>query len=200
MLSGKAGVVLIHMGDGSEGLNLIEKITVETDIPITTMIPTHVNRSEKLLKGAFNYVEKGGTIDLTCGLYEDRSPSKAVLRAKKEGVPLENILISSDGYGSWSNYDKDGNILEIGVSSVGSLYKEFRTMVKDFNFDIEKALKFYTSNPAKALKLDPKKGNILEGSDADLIIIDKNIEIQTVIANGKIMVEDGEVIVKGTYE
>lgn len=200
MLSGKAGIVLAHMGDGIEGLNLINRIIKETDIPITTIIPTHVNRSEKLLEEALDYSKKGGIIDLTCGIYKDRTPAKAVLKAKRQGIPLENILISSDGYGSWSNYDKDGNIMEIGVSSVSSLYEEFRTMIKDYNFEIERALQFYTLNPAKALKLYPKKGIIKEASDADLIIMDEDIEIQTVIANGKIMVEEGKVIVKGTYE
>lgn len=200
MLSGKAGIVVVHMGDGKEGLNLINKILGETNIPITTMIPTHVNRKDELLDEAFDYAKKGGIIDLTCGISKDMTPVKSIIKAELENVPLKNILISSDGYGSWSNYDEKGNMIEIGVSSVGSLYNEFKSMVLDYDFDIEKALQFYTINPSKSLKLYPKKGIIQEGSDADLIIINKNIEINTVIANGKIMFNDGEAIVKGTYE
>ncbi len=200
MLSGKAGIVVVHMGDGDQGLKLINKVLEETDIPLTTMIPTHVNRNEKLLVEALEYAKKGGIIDATCGISKDMTPSKLVLRAEKQGVPLENILISSDGYGSWSNYDQYGNMIEIGVSSVGSLYNEFRSMVKDLDFDIEKALQFYTTNPARALKLHPQKGIIQEGSDADLIILDENIEIDTVIANGKIMISGGKTVVRGTYE
>lgn len=200
MLSGKAGIVVVHMGDGKKGLSLVNKILKETDIPITVMRPTHVNRNEELLEEAFDYTKRGGIIDLTCGISKDMAPGKVILKAELESVPLENITISSDGYGSWSNYDEYGNIREIGVSSVASLYKEFKSMVLDLNFDIEKALQFYTINPSKSLKLYPQKGTIQEDSDADLLIIDENLEINTVIANGKIMLNNGKVIVKGTYE
>ena len=200
MLSDKAGIVVVHMGDGKKGLSLINKILEETDIPITTMRPTHVNRKEELLEEAFDYAKKGGIIDLTCGISKDMTPGKVIVRAELDGVPLENITISSDGYGSWSNYDESGNLIEIGVSAVSNLYNEFKSMVVDLDFDIEKALQFYTTNPSKSLKLYPTKGTIQEDSDGDLIIIDENMEIDTVIAKGKIMMDNGKLLVKGTYE
>ncbi|MCF6465415.1 beta-aspartyl-peptidase [Clostridium sp. Cult2] len=200
MLSGKAGIVVAHMGDGNEGLGLINRVLQKTDIPIKTIRPTHVNRKEELLAQAYDYAKRGGIIDLTCGISKNMSPAEVVIRAEKEGVPLENITISSDGYGSWSNYDEYGNMIEIGVSSVSSLYNEFKYMVMELNFDIDKAIQFYSTNVAKALRLYPKKGIIQENSDADLIIIDKDMTINTVISNGKIMLDNGEMIVKGTYE
>lgn len=200
MLSGKAGIVVVHMGDGKDGLKLINKVLERTDIPIRIIRPTHVNRKEELLLEAYDYAKKGGIIDFTCGIKKDTSPTKSVLMAEEKGVPLENITISSDGYGSWSRYDEYGNMIEIGVSPVNSLYNEFKSMVLEYDFDLEKALQFYTINVAKALKLYPRKGAIKENSDADLIIIDDNMEINTVIANGKIMLDEGRIIVKGTYE
>ncbi|MBZ2174001.1 beta-aspartyl-peptidase [Schnuerera sp. xch1] len=200
MLSGKAGIVVVHMGDGRKGLSLINEVLEETEIPIRTFRPTHVNRKQELLVEAFDYAKNGGIIDLTCGISTDMTPAKVILKAQTEGVPLENITISSDGYGSWSKYDEYGNIIKIGASSVSSLYNELKYMVLDLNFDIENALKFYTTNVSKSLGIYPKKGTIQESSDADLIIIDENIEINTVISNGKIMFNDGQIIVKGTYE
>lgn len=200
MLSGKSGIVVAHMGDGKKGLRLINEVLEETEIPIRIIKPTHVNRKEELLREAFGYAKRGGIIDLTCGISNNMSPSKVILRAENEGIPLENITISSDGYGSWSNYDEYGNIIEIGASPVSSLFKEFKFMVSNLNYDIEKALQFFTTNVSKSLGIYPKKGIILEKADADLIVMNDDMEIDTVIANGKIMLANGNIIVKGTFE
>lgn len=200
MLSGKAGIVVVHMGSGKKGLNLINEVLEETEIPIRTLRPTHVNRKEELLIEAFDYAKRGGIIDMTCGIYKDLSPGNVIVRAKTEGVPLENITISSDGYGSWSRYDEYGNMLEIGVSSVSSLYNELKAMVLELNFDLENSLGFFTTNVSKALNLYPKKGTISQGADADLLIIDENMNMISVVANGKLMLDKGKVKVMGTYE
>ena len=200
MIAGKAGIVVAHMGDGAEGLGLINQVLEETEIPIRTIRPTHVNRKQELLAESFQYAKRGGLIDLTCGLYEDLSPTNVIARAEKEGVPLENITVSSDGYGSWSKYDEYGNLIKIGASSVSSLLKELQSMVLNLGWGLEKALPFFTSNVAKALNIYPKKGSISKNNDADLLIIDDEINLLYVISKGRVMMEDGELIVKGTYE
>lgn len=200
MLSGKAGIVVAHMGDGDDGLGIINRVLEKTEVPIKTIRPTHVNRKEELLMESFEYAKKGGVIDLTCGIYDKLSPAKVITDAKEKNVPLENILVSSDGYGSFSDYDEKGNLVKIGVSSVKSLLKELVNLVKEEKLELEEALIFFTSNVSKALNLYPKKGIIQEESDADLIIMDKDMKIDTVIANGKIMFHNGESIIKGTYE
>jgi len=200
MLSGKAGILVVHMGDGEKGLGPINEVLDSTDIPVRTIRPTHVNRKEELLLEAFDYAKRGGIIDLTCGIYKDLSPGRVIIRAEEANVPLENITISSDGYGSWSRYDSSGNMIEIGVSGVDSLYEEFITMIRVFGFNLEKALGFFTTNVSKALNLYPQKGVIREESDADVLIINEDLEIKTVIANGRLMIHEGELLVKGTYE
>lgn len=200
MLSGKAGIVVAHMGDGENGLSLINNVLQKTEIPIPVIRPTHVNRKPELLAEAYDYAKRGGIIDFTCGISDKMSPTQAVAKAEREGVPLSNITISSDGYGSWSNYDEHGNMIEIGVSAVSSLYEEFRNMTSELGYSIEKSLQFFTTNVAKALNLYPQKGVIQRNSDADLIIVDNNLEIDTVIARGKIMMRKGEILTKGTYE
>lgn len=200
MLSGKAGILVVHMGDGKEGLKLINELIEKTDLPVTTIRPTHVNRKEDLLKEAFGFAKLGGIIDLTCGIEGELRPYNIIRRAEGLHVPLQNITISSDGYGSWSEYDSHGRLVKIGLSQVNTLYQELKAMALQPDIGLEKALQFVTINVAKALNLYPKKGVIKEKSDADLLIIDDNMDIETVIARGSLMMHKGELLKKGTYE
>ena len=200
MLSGKAGIVVLHMGDGKKGLQPVREVLEETEIPMKTIRPTHVNRREELLEEAFDYAKAGGKIDLTCGIKDDLTPGKCIKRALSEDVPSENITISSDGYGSWSKYDEAGNLVKMGVSSVSSLHQEFKYMVNKLEFNIEGALTYITSNVAKGLEVYPRKGCVKEGSDADVLLLDENLDIDTVIANGKVMIENKDILVYGSYE
>lgn len=200
MLSGKAGIVVTHMGSSDNGLLPINNVLSKWDVPIRTFRPTHVNRKKELLLESFEFAKKGGVIDLTCGIYEEMSPARVVGMAKENGVPSENITISSDGYGSWSRYDEKGNLIKIGVSSVSSLFEELKKMVMDNKMSIDEALPYFTSNVSKALGIYPAKGTVCEGSDADLVLVDKDFNLEYVIAKGQIMMHNREIIVKGTYE
>lgn len=200
MLSGKAGIVVTHMGSSDHGLLPINNVIERWDVPIRTFRPTHVNRKEELLLESFEFAKKGGVIDLTCGIYEEMSPARVVGLAKEKGVPSENITISSDGYGSWSRYDEKGNLVKIGVSSVSSLFTELKKMVMDNKMSPNEALPYFTTNVSRALGIYPAKGLVSEGSDADLVLVDKDFNLEWVIARGQIMMKNSEIIVKGTYE
>ena len=200
MLSGKAGVVVTHMGEGKGRLKPIRDVLENWDLPMKTFIPTHVNRNDELLKEALDYARDGGTIDLTCGIYDERTPGRVVAEAIKAGVPGENITISSDGYGSWSRYDEKGNLLKIGVSSVSSLYNELTETVKAELLSLEQALPFFTTNVARALGLDRSKGRIAKDMDADMLILDGDLNLDYVIARGQVMMKEGQLVVRGTYE
>ena len=79
MLSGKAGIVNVHMGDGERMLSLIERILAETEIPAKHFVPTHVNRNNQLFAAAIVYAKQddgtGRYIDLTTSsVPEDAEP------------------------------------------------------------------------------------------------------------------------------
>ncbi|MDP4109819.1 MAG: amidohydrolase family protein, partial [Bacillota bacterium] len=67
MISGKAGVLHIHVGDGKKGLEPLVKILDESDLPIGMFVPTHLNRNPELFRQATEYCRSGGNIDLTAG-------------------------------------------------------------------------------------------------------------------------------------
>ena len=206
LLSGKAGVVNVHLGDGGRKLNYLERLIEETEIPATQLIPTHINRSKKLFKDGIKYARNGGYIDLTTSSNPNHLDKDEVLastglsKAFEKEVNIEHITFTSDGNGSMPMFDEKGNLIGLGICSVETLYAAVKESILKYNIPIEEAIKVITSNVSKLLKLD-NKGKIEPDRDADLVIVDKeNLNIDIVIAKGKIMVKDGMPIVKGTFE
>lgn len=206
LLSGKSGIVNIHLGDGTRKLGYLFKLADETEIPITQILPTHINRNGDLFKSGEEYINKGGYIDFTTSTPVDQlapgelRASEALSILIKNNSNVDNVTFSSDGNGSMPIFDDKGRLIKIGICSVSSLYEEVKECIRTYKIPIDEVLKVITSNVAKVLKLK-NKGLIDVGKDADLVLVDENsLEIDTVIAMGKIMVKDGEAIVKGTFE
>lgn len=207
ILSGKAGLTNIHMGDGKRMLSYLRYVVEETEIPPSNMLPTHINRSVRLLKDGIDYARTlGGYVDLTTSsdpgyLEEDEVKASTGLRLMLEqGVPGHQITFSSDGQGSIPIFEKDGTFRGLGVGKVVSLYREVRDAILEEQVDISQALRTVTTNPADLLKL-PAKGRIAPGCDADLVLVDKDtLQIQTVMAMGRVMVQNGSAVKKGTFE
>lgn len=206
MLSGKAGVVNMHLGDGEDGLKMLYEITKSGEIPKTQIIPTHVNRNKRLFKEAIEWAKQGGIMDVTSSVSPETGSShsvkssEAVKQALDAGVNIENITMSSDGNGSMPIFDEAGNNIGVGVASQISILNEFRDMVQKENIAITDAIKIITSNIAKFTKLYPRKGTIAKNSDADILVLDKDLQLQHVWARGTHMVENGKPIVFGTFE
>ena len=206
MLSGKAGVVNMHLGDGEDGLKMLYEITKNGEIPKTQIIPTHVNRNKRLFKEAIEWAKQGGIMDVTysvspeSGYSHSVKSSEAVKQALEAGVNIENITMSSDGNGSMPIFDEAGNNIGVGVASQISILNEFRDMVQKENIAITDAIKIITSNIAKFTKLYPRKGCLANNSDADILVLDKDLQLQHVWARGTHMVENGKPIVFGTFE
>lgn len=206
MLSGKAGVVNMHLGDGEDGLKMLYEITKNGEIPKTQIIPTHVNRNKRLFKEAIEWAKQGGIMDVTSSVSPESGSShsvkssEAVKQALEAGVNIENITMSSDGNGSMPIFDEAGNNIGVGVASQISILNEFRDMVQKENIAITDATKIITSNIAKFTKLYPRKGCLANNSDADILVLDKDLQLQHVWARGTHMVENGKPIVFGTFE
>lgn len=206
MLSGKAGVVNMHVGDGTDDLKYLREITANGELPRTQVIPTHVNRNRHLFHDAMDWAKNGGLMDLTSSVYPREETdssiktSKGIREALDSGVPLRQITVSSDGNGSMPVFDDAGNNIGVGVASEASLLNELRDMVNDENIPLSDALCVFTSNVAKNTKLFPNKGCIAAESDADILLLDDQLSLQAVWARGQQMVKDGKAVVFGTFE
>lgn len=206
ILSNKAGIVNLHLGDGNDQLNYLEKIVKETEIPRKQFVPTHINRNVDLLAKGLNYAINGGLVDFTTSTTDkfldngETKCSKALKYFIEEGVNINNITFTSDGQGSLPKFNNDGDFIGLGIGQVSSLFKEVKDAVLSEGIDMSKALKVITTNPARNLQLE-NKGKIAKGKDGDLVILDSDqLKIKSVIAKGKIMIENNEVKVKGTFE
>ena len=192
MLSGKAGVVNVHLGDSPRMMDLILRVVRETEIPYSQFLPTHVNRNEALFCQAIQFALEGGTIDMTGNedidywetICDEVRVCKGIKRMLNAGVNPNRITISSDGQGSLPIYNKKGEFQGMGVGQSSCLLKEVKECVSMENIPLETALSTITSNPADILHLN-KKGRVQEGYDADLCILDKNLQLIKVIARGK---------------
>lgn len=208
MLSGKAGIVNVHLGDGPRKLELINRVVEETEIPVTQFLPTHINRSEELFEEGIKFAKGGGCIDFTASedpdFWEEEDGevrfSKGLKRLLNEGVSLDNFTLSSDGQGSLPLFNEKKEFIGLGVGKSTSLIIGIKECVFKENIPLEIAIRAVTTNPAKILKLRGK-GKIEKNFDADLSLLDKDtLDIDTVIAKGKVMVQNKEIKVYGTFE
>lgn len=206
LLSGKAGVVNVHLGDGKGNLEYIVKMIKETEVPVTQVLPTHINRNKELFQAGKSLTELGGIIDLTtsCDLEHleegELRASEGLSLLLKSGVKINQVTFSSDGNGSMPIFDEEGKLKGLGICSVKSLYREVKDSIESYNIKIEDAIKVITVNVAEILKLH-NKGKIEKNKDADLVIVDRNsLKINKVIAKGILVVDNGKAIIKGTFE
>lgn len=195
MLSKKPGIITLHMGDALSGLSSVLNILKKQEIPITNFRPTHVSRNERLFKESIEFNRLGGYIDLTA-----EKTTKYFEILKKENALFDKITLSSDGNGSWSNYDDFGNLLEIGAASCDGIFKQIVALVKNNIFSLEEALSFGTENVAKALNISNFKGSIKENFSADILILKDDFQIETVISNGNLLMENQNILKYGFFE
>lgn len=185
LLSAKAGIVHIHVGDGKGGLKPLIELLETSDFPIKMFVPTHTNRSNKLFMEAVEYYKDGGNIDLTAGQSKQTGIDvPEALYRLKDIKDFDNVTVSSDGNGSIPSDDQN----HTNVGKIQELFIDIKRSILEKNMDISNVLKTVTLNPAKLLNIFPKKGVIQEGSDADILILDKNqFRIEKLIAGGRIL-------------
>jgi beta-aspartyl-dipeptidase (metallo-type) len=195
-LSAKAGVVVAHQGDVPGSMSWVCDVLEELMIPKQHFIATHINRSREVLEDAIECAKRGMILDLTGNIPKPEAiaASKALRMMLEEGVPLENITFSSDS-GAYHNDDGKDVVLPVDVCA-----KELRLMVKEEGLSLSDALATLTINPARLYCLADRKGSLEAGKDADVLLLDDALNVDTVIAKGKVLVKTGKPIVRGRLE
>lgn len=200
MMSGKAGLLHLHMGDGRRGLSLIQQALDETELPARTFHPTHVNRQRWLFDDACALVQRGCTVDVTAFDPGDDgiSVEDCVARFLDDGLPAERLTVSSDGAGCLPVFDADGVLLEMDIGRPKTVALALQALLQR-GYALERVLPFFTRNVSTLFRFHDA-GEIAAGRRADLVILDDGGAVRDVYAAGRLMVQGGAPGVRGPFE
>ena len=202
LMTGKAGIVHCHMGDGDRGLAMVEQAIKTCEIPARVFNPTHVNRNKPLFEQAIMLAQHGCYIDATA--FPDGhvdpgiSAADAYLQFKAAGCRTDRFTISSDGGGCLPAFDKEGNLTRFGVGLSQTLPDTLAELVRA-GVELSEALAPLTSNVADLLKLR-QKGRLAVGMDADILVLGNDLSVRDVMARGQWHIRDQKPVRLGTYE
>ncbi|MFC2991887.1 beta-aspartyl-peptidase [Halomonas tibetensis] len=189
MLAGKLGICHFHIGDGKRGLEPLRRLLTETEIPAEQVIPTHVNRHRDLLEAAADYaLTFDANVDVTAfddADEDDLSGFGAVSRLLRRGVPFERITMSSDCNGSLPEFDDRGAYIGMRVAGNTTLIADWQRLVREEVLPLEQALGLISGNVARVLGLDARKGRLAVGHDADVTLLDDDLQPQQTFVAGK---------------
>lgn len=200
VLTGKAGVLHLHLGDGPRGLDLVRRILTETELPARVLHPTHCNRNFALWKEALALSALGPTIDVTAFPPAPDEPSAAAAIAEylAAGCDPARITMSSDGGGCLPTFDRDGTLVHMDVGASASLVDQLQEL-HERGIATDRAVATVTSNVARLFRLHGK-GRIAVGADADLAVFTADWRVDATIARGRWLVRDGRAVVRGPFE
>ena len=182
MLSGKAGVTHFHVGESERRLQCLREITDRSRFQVKPewLYATHVQRNEALMCEAIDLARQGVTLDIDV---VDHDLIKWLRFYQQHRGPLGRLTISSDA----------------SESSPKNVLEQLRACILEGGFSLEQVLPFATKNTANVLKLR-SKGCLETGKDGDLLVLDsQSLELREVIARGKRMMRDGQLIVSEKF-
>jgi beta-aspartyl-dipeptidase (metallo-type) len=201
LMSGKAGILHLHLGDGQRGLDLVRRALDGSEIPARVFHPTHVNRQPRLFEEAMAIANRGVTVDVTAFPDDDSDPAVSATTAIEAWLdlklPAARLTCSSDGAGCLPVFDGDGQLVAMDVGKPSTLADTLAALLK--RRDASDVLPIFTSNVATLLRL-PRKGRIAEGADADLVVLDGDGRPRDVMARGRWLVRGGSPVVRGPFE
>ena len=105
MMTGKAGTVHLHMGDGERGLELVRQALDRSEIPPRVFHPTHVNRRKGLFDEALELAHRGSAIDVTAfpappsaDSTDEIAADEAISRYLDSGQPRDRLTVSFQAF------------------------------------------------------------------------------------------------------
>ncbi len=204
----KTAVTHVHVGRRPQRMDMLFEVVENTGLDPKHIQPTHVNRlTPDVMAQGVQWAKRGGYVDLTTQMRKEEGTltgmktEYAVKRMLSDGCPPDRITISSDGNCPMMIRDENGKQIGLYVALVDFTRREIRDIARNHVVPFEEALTMVTTNPARCLGIDDKKGRIKTGYDADIVVADdpKNLHVERVYAKGKPIVESGKALFQSYY-
>jgi beta-aspartyl-dipeptidase (metallo-type) len=172
LLSGKAGITHFHVGDEPTRLQPLRDIVEKYQVKPEWLYPTHVERSEALMREAIDFANEGSFVDIDV---VNQDLARWLRFYVDNGGPLDKLTVSSDA----------------DSATPDMFMRQLCELVVKHDYSLDLVLPLVTTNPATVLKLEGK-GTLEEGRDADILVLDRGtLAVREVIARGRRMVSDG---------
>lgn len=195
LIAKKPGVVHLHVGSAGGGIDVLFDIVKETNIPIAHFRPTH---AANFLDQIPEFTALGGYVDFTSGRDADKAAS--LIASMTSEADYQRMTLSSDANGSLPVWSAERQIIGLSAAKMSTLYETILSLVGQHGFSLSKALMLVTEHVSRALNFYPRKGTLQEGSDADLLVLDDKLRIVSMMAGGRFLKREGQMLAKGTFE
>ena len=202
MLANVAGLVTMHMGSGVGKLDPLFYALDHSDIPAKNFLPTHMLRTHDLMEEGAKLVRRGGYFDMTAGSTDEDmelGAEKIMEILSWEGMSTDHLTMSSDAFGSQPKFNAQGECIGLTYCSPKYLHLTIKSLVRR-GLALEEAIKLLTSTPAEMLGKAGIKGCVAVGADADLLVLDEALDIDSLFAKGKVAIWEKAIVLKGRFE
>lgn len=215
-MAGKLGIIHVHAGILPGGLGVIEEVLNRYDFTGTDenarhgasrsvgghFQVTHCNWNEGLLDETMRVTRMGGYADITAGM-PDRSGfgseipgDEAIAYLLREGVSEARITISSDAGGNEAYLDEFRRVETLIRLIPPRIDEVFRNLIVKQGLTVTQAVRMTSTNVAEMFDW-PFKGRVLVGGCADLVLLDADHRVTSVIASGRLVVDETRVLERG---
>jgi beta-aspartyl-dipeptidase (metallo-type) len=178
-ITGKAGLLHLHVGDSDERLRIVRDVLEESNVKPGALYPTHVERSERLMREAIDLTKRGMPIDID--VYDEDLVRWLRFYRDHEGDP-KLITASSDA----------------AINSPHTLFEQLMVCVREKVAPFEEVITIATSNTARILKTDG--GELARGRIGHVLLVDAaTYELRTVICAGRVVMRDGALVIREQF-
>ncbi len=186
-----------HMYSGMSGMKRVDAYrisgAIESTLLLDELTTELVADGHHLPPSLMKLIIKAKGLDKVSVITD--AMSAAGLRSGKYSLGGLNVVVEANVAEEFEVPEKEGNYVakllsrDSFASSVATMDRCVRNMVKLVGLSIQDAVKMATINPAKVMGVDDKKGSLGKGKDADMVIFDKEINIIMTIVGGRIVYE-----------
>ena len=176
-LSRKAGLTHFHVGPGKRRMRCLEELLDDEHFEIEPgwLYPTHVERSEALMRDGIALTKRGCHVDVDV---QEEDLARWLAFYVDHGGNLDKLTVSSDA-------SKKGP---------QTLFEQIRNCARGHRLPLPQLLALVTRNTAEVLQLR-QKGRLEVGAHGDILLLDKGeFRVVHVLAQGKRMVSDGALV------